>query len=684
MTMKKKTKKKKKKKTAESFEKYTTNLNEEALKGKFDPTVGRRKELKRVIQILARRRKNNPILIGEPGVGKTAVAERLAQLIVEGKIPQFLASKKIFSINLGALLSGTKYRGSFETRIKLILKKVKKSPEIILFIDEIHNIFGAGGTVNAGNLLKPALARGGLQCIGATTKEEYKDYIETDLALARRFQPVKIPEATINETIKILRGLKISYENHHRVKITNGACVAAAKLSSQYIRDRFLPDKAIDLIDEACSLVRLRKKKVPEIIKSRDKELDDLIAKKTLAISAQNFIAASDFYAREVAIRKDINLLLRVQDRMEGSDEASIYARILEVQKFDVEMVVTALTGIPVGTMSESEIVGLANLEKYLEERVLCQPNAIATVAKAIRRARVGLKNKNRPVASFIFAGPTGVGKTELTKALALAFLKSENSMIRFDMSEYTDVTCINKLIGAPPGYVGYEKGGILTEKIRQEPHMLVLFDEIEKAHPDIMNLLLQVLDDGRLTDSKGSLVDFKNTFIILTSNIGSNSIQKALLKDKIPLAPEYLDRTKVIKKLEIEVNSDLKQFFKPEFLNRLDGIVIFAPLTEQCVLELTNILLENLVNRVKPLGIILTITIGVRNKLSTEGYQPLYGARPLARVITSYLEDPLTDVLLDPLFRKGTHIQFALTLTREIMLKYIGETQQKEKKTKK
>jgi len=509
-----------------SLEEYTTNITEQAKEGKLDPVVGRAKEIERVIQILVRRKKNNPVLIGEPGVGKTAVAEGLAQRIIQRDVPDILEEKEIVALDIGLLLAGTKYRGEFEDRIKRIMEEVQNSTTIILVIDEIHNLIGAGaaeGAVDAANILKPALARGELQCIGATTIEEYRKHIEKDQALERRFQPVNVPEPSVDETIQILRGLRNRYERHHMLRISDGALVAAAKLGAQFIADRFLPDKAIDLIDEASARVRLSGCGLPKASKDLDKELRELLQAKDIAIREQDFDEAGHCRDLEMEIRAQITALIQRQEGL-NKNQAKYNPT---VEEDDIAEIVSAWTGIPVSKVSKSETEKLLKMEEILHGRVIGQDKAVMAISRAIRRARVGLKNPNRPIASFIFSGPTGVGKTELTKALASYFFGSEDTMVRMDMSEYMERHNIAKLIGSPPGYVGFSEGGLLTEAVRRKPYTVVLFDEVEKAHPDVFNLLLQILEDGRLTDAQGRLVDFKNTLLILTSNIGSKVIEK-------------------------------------------------------------------------------------------------------------------------------------------------------------
>jgi ATP-dependent Clp protease ATP-binding subunit ClpC len=669
---------------AEALETYTTDLTKQARDGKLDPVIGRKKEVQRVIQILARRKKNNPVLIGEPGVGKTAVAEGLAQLIVKGDIPTFLENKKIVALDMGSLLAGTKYRGEFEERLKKVMDEVQSSSDIILVIDEVHNLIGAGaaeGAVDAANILKPALARGELQCIGATTIEEYRKHIEKDPALERRFQPVKVPEPTVDETIQILRGLRNRYERHHQLKINDEALVAAATLGSQFIADRFLPDKAIDLIDEASARVRLINCKLPEAAKAADKELRDILNLKDLAISNQKFEDAHEYHAKEIELRASISSILKVKAKKDAntiiskSDDSK-----LQVYEADVAEVVSAWTGIPVTKVSKNEIEKLVKMEELLHERVIGQEVAVSAISKAIRRARVGLKNPNRPIASFIFSGPTGVGKTELTKALASYFFGSEDSMVRLDMSEYMERHNMAKLIGSPPGYVGFSEGGLLTEEVRRKPYAVVLFDEVEKAHPDVFNLLLQILEDGRLTDSKGRLIDFKNTLIILTSNIGAKSIEKDFSAIENGVSFDSLDRASAYNKMAKSVQEELKQYFRPEFLNRLDEIIVFQQLTQRDVRKIADIMVKQLIDRIKLQGINLKINDNVKDKLSQDGFNPIYGARPLRRVIMSALEDPLANLFLKHPLVEGTDIIVSLKDDEStIDLKITGVTPSKK-----
>jgi ATP-dependent Clp protease ATP-binding subunit ClpC len=667
-----------------SFDEFTTNLNNQARDGKIDPVVGRVKEIQRVVQILVRRKKNNPVLIGEPGVGKTAVAEGLAQRIIKGEIPSVLSEKEIVSLDLGLLLAGTKYRGEFEDRLKRVMQEVQSSTTIILVIDEVHNLIGAGsaeGAVDAANILKPALARGELQCIGATTIEEYRKHIEKDPALERRFQPVKVPEPTVDETIQILRGLRNRYERHHKLRITDSAIVAAATLGAQFIADRFLPDKAIDLIDESSARVRLIDCKLPESAKMSDKELREILDAKDAAISNQLFADAAIYYKKEVELRTSIAAILKVQAQQPGQEDVSNKPPRLQVFESDVADVVAAWTGIPVSKVSKSETEKLINMEELLHERVIGQEVAVASISKAIRRARVGLKNPNRPIASFIFSGPTGVGKTELTKALASYFFGSEESMVRIDMSEYMERHNIAKLIGSPPGYVGFSEGGLLTEQVRRKPYTVVLFDEVEKAHPDVFNLLLQILEDGRLTDSQGRLIDFKNTLIILTSNIGAKVIEKDHSSPKLDLGFDSLNSRAEYDKMAKAVQEELKEYFRPEFLNRLDEIIVFQQLTQRDVRKIADIMIKQLIQRVDLQGINMKVSDDVKDKLSKDGFNPIYGARPLRRVIMSSLEDKLANIFLEKPLVDGTDLSVILDDDFAIKLTITGVTPRPKKK---
>jgi len=650
-----------------SLKEYTTNITEQAKEGKLDPVVGRAKEIERVIQILVRRKKNNPVLIGEPGVGKTAVAEGLAQRIIQRDVPDILEEKEIVSLDIGLLLAGTKYRGEFEDRIKRIMEEVQNSTTIILVIDEIHNLIGAGaaeGAVDAANILKPALARGELQCIGATTIEEYRKHIEKDQALERRFQPVNVPEPSVDETIQILRGLRNRYERHHMLRISDAALVAAAKLGAQFIADRFLPDKAIDLIDEASARVRLSGCGLPKAAKDLDKELRELLQAKDIAIREQDFDEAGHCRDLEMEIRAQITALIQRQEGL-NKNQAKYNPT---VEEEDIAEIVAAWTGIPVSKVSKSETEKLLKMEEILHGRVVGQDKAVAAISRAIRRARVGLKNPNRPIASFIFSGPTGVGKTELTKALASYFFGSEETMVRLDMSEYMERHNIAKLIGSPPGYVGFSEGGLLTEAVRRKPYTVVLFDEVEKAHPDVFNLLLQILEDGRLTDAQGRLVDFKNTLLILTSNIGSKVIEKGAAGGLgFETSDDEVDSN--YDRISSAVNEELKQYFRPEFLNRLDEIIVFSQLNKQNVREIADIMVAQLCDRVLKQGLNLEVTDAVKEKLTDEGYNPIYGARPLRRAIMHLLEDNLAGSFLNTEFKKGSNIIVNLDANGEVVI---------------
>ena len=630
-----------------TLDEYGTNLTQLAAEGKLDPMIGRQREIERVIQILGRRTKNNPVLVGEPGVGKTAIAEGLAQRIVNNDVPDVLENKQVISLSMGTLIAGTRFRGEFEERLKTIVEEIRTAGNIILVIDEIHTIVGAGsieGTMDASNMLKPALARGELQCLGATTLDEYRKYIERDAALERRFQPVMVGEPTVEETVEILFGLRRAYEQHHQLTISDQALYAAATLSDRYISDRFLPDKAIDLIDEAGSRVRVMNSKVPPELRELKRELTKVIAEKETAVKLQDFDQASELRDRE----------LEIKDRLETpTEKTNIAGTGLVVTEDDIAEILAAWTGINVNKLTESESVKLLKLEDILHERLIGQNEAVGAVSRAIRRARVGLKNPDRPIASFIFSGPTGVGKTELTKALATYFFGAEEAMIRLDMSEYMERHTVSKLIGSPPGFVGYEEGGQLTEAVRRRPYTVVLFDEIEKAHPDVFNLLLQILEDGRLTDSKGRTVSFKNTLIIMTSNVGSKVIEKGGggLGFEWGAASEADQQYNRIKNL---VHEELKQYFRPEFLNRLDEIIVFRQLLKSEVKQIAEILLRDLLARLMERDITLTVSEGFKDHLVNVGFDPKYGARPLRRALMNLLEDALAEALLAGTIKDG------------------------------
>jgi ATP-dependent Clp protease ATP-binding subunit ClpC len=616
-----------------TLDEFGTNLTQMANESKLDPVVGRYNEIDRVIQILGRRTKNNPVLIGEPGVGKTAIAEGLAQRIQQGDIPDILEDKRVLTLDIGLLVAGTKYRGEFEERLKKIMEEIKSAGNVILVIDEVHTLIGAGaaeGAIDAANILKPALARGELQCIGATTLDEYRKHIERDAALERRFQPVNVGEPSIDDTIEILRGLRERYEQHHRLKITDEALVAAATLGDRYISDRFLPDKAIDLIDEAGSRVRLMNSKLPPEAKEVDKELRTVQKDKEDAVRDQDFAKAGELREKEVELREKIRALMQTSrsSAEEGSsDESAVSTPAVVdttpmVSEEDIAHIVASWTGVPVQKLTESESVKLLNMEETLHQRLIGQDEAVKAVSKAIRRARVGLKNPNRPIASFIFSGPTGVGKTELTKALATYFFGSEEAMIRLDMSEFMERHTVSKLIGSPPGYVGFNEGGQLTEAVRRRPYTVVLFDEIEKAHPDVFNLLLQLLEDGRLTDSKGRTVDFKNTLVIMTSNIGSKVIEKGGGGLGFEFSGESAEDSQYTR-IRSLVNEELKQYFRPEFLNRLDEIIVFRQLNREEVKEIAEIMLKEVFGRMGEKGITLTGVGCLQGAFGGRGLQP-------------------------------------------------------------
>jgi ATP-dependent Clp protease ATP-binding subunit ClpC len=632
-------------KKAVTLEEFGTNLTRLATEGKIDPIVGRENEIERVIQILGRRTKNNPILLGEPGVGKTAIAEGLAQRIVTRNIPDILENKQVIALDMCSLIAGTRFRGEFEERLKKIMEEVRSNGNIILVIDEIHTIIGAGaieGSMDAANMLKPALARGELQCIGATTLDEYRKYIERDAALERRFQPVKIGEPSVTETIEILFGVRAAYEDHHKLTISNEALVAAAKLSDRYINDRFLPDKAIDLIDEAGSRVRVQHSLNPKL-RELKQELGRTVKEKEKAVSDQDFTLAGQLRDKEQELKSQIQ---------EVKNELVETSTDLAVTEEDIAHIVATWTGVPVSKITEKESAKILTLEDTLHDRIIGQDDAVKAVSRAIRRARVGLKNPNRPIASFIFSGPTGVGKTELTKALAANIFGSEEAMIRLDMSEYMERHTVSKLIGSPPGYVGFDEGGQLTEAVRRRPYTVVLFDEIEKAHPDVFNMMLQILEDGRLTDAKGRTVDFKNTLIIMTSNIGSKVIEKG----GGGLGFEFSeDKTEAqYNRIRNLVNEELKQFFRPEFLNRLDEIIVFRQLSKDEVKEIADILLTEIDKRLVEKNISIQVTERFKEHLVKEGFDPSYGARPLRRALMRLLEDVLAEEMLSGRVKAG------------------------------
>lgn len=633
-----------KKSDTKTLSQYGRDLTESAHKGEIDPVIGRDNEINRIIQILSRRTKNNPVLIGEPGVGKTAVAEGLALKIAEGEVPEHLKSKRVFSLDLTSMIAGTKYRGDFEDRIKNAIDEVKKSDDIILFIDELHTIIGAGsaeGSADAANILKPSLARGDFQVIGATTLEEYRKYIEKDAALERRFQPVTVGEPSKDEAVQILKGLKDRYEAHHKVKISDEAIESAVELSSRYIADRYLPDKAIDLIDEAASKVRLSSLTAPPEIKELEEKVESLEQEKSSAVQEQDFERAAKIRDEQKDAK---NRLTKLKD--EWKEKSGSINGV--VTKEDIAVIISDWTKIPVVELTKEESTRLLNMENILHERVVGQHEAVTAVAKAIRRGRVGIKDPNRPMGSFIFLGPTGVGKTELCKALASAMFGDENAMLRLDMSEYMEKHTVSRLVGSPPGYVGYEEGGQLTEKVRRKPYSVVLFDEIEKAHPDVFNMLLQILEDGRLTDSQGRTVDFKNTVIIMTSNVGAR-----LIVDK-QQSLGFTQNSTENANIKETVIAELKKVFRPEFLNRVDDIIVFSKLSKDEIKEIAKKMLSNLSKRLSDIGVNISFTDKVVEKIADEGFDDTYGARPLRRAIVSNIEDKLSEKLLDNTFSES------------------------------
>lgn len=609
-----------------------------AKEGTLDPVIGRSQEIIRVIEVLSRRTKNNPVLIGEPGVGKTAIVEGLAQAIVNNEVPETLKDKRVMSLDMGTVVAGTKYRGEFEERLKKVMDEIHQAGNIILFIDELHTLIGAGGAegaIDASNILKPALARGELQCIGATTLEEYRKYIEKDAALERRFQPVTVNEPSIEDAIEILKGLRDRYEAHHRIKITDDALVAAVKMSDRYISDRFLPDKAIDLIDEAGSKVRLRNHTTPPSLKDLESELEQIKKEKDAAVHSQEFEEAAALRDKQTKLEKQLDETKKEWKKSQGQSESA-------VTEDDIAQVVAQWTGIPINKIAETESKKLLNLEEILHNRVIGQQDAVQSISKAVRRARAGLKDPKRPIGSFIFLGPTGVGKTELAKALAEAMFGEEDAMIRVDMSEFMEKHSVSRLVGSPPGYVGHEEGGQLTEKVRRKPYSVILFDEIEKAHPDVFNMLLQVLDDGRLTDSQGRTVDFRNTVIIMTSNVGAQELKdnKFVGFGASATGPDY----ETIRKTMM---NELKNQFRPEFLNRVDDIIVFHKLEKDHLKEIVTLMVGSLAKRLEEQDIHITLTDAAKEKIADEGYDPEYGARPLARAIQKNIEDQLSEELL-------------------------------------
>ncbi len=676
-----------------TLDEYAENITREAIDGNLDPIIGREKEIDDVIAVLARRTKNNPVLIGEPGVGKTAVAEGLAQLILTEKVPDFLEGSLIMALDLGSILAGTKYRGEFEERLKRIVEEAQNDAAVIVVIDEIHTLVGAGaaeGAVDAANILKPALARGKFRCIGATTNDEYRKYIERDPALERRFQPVHVEEPSVGTTIEILRGLRSKFEQHHTLSYHDKALEQAAILSDKYVADRYLPDKAIDVLDEAGARVRLENRRLPLGLRSLMHELQETIKDKEDCIKEHDFEAAKQLLDHEMEVRTHI----RIMKQSALANEARGFSRrdVDMVTENDVAEVVSNWTGIPVTKITGSESARLLKMEDTIHERIIGQKHAVSAVSKAIRRARVGLRNPNRPIASFIFAGPTGVGKTELTKALSDYMFGSEESMIRLDMSEYMEKHTVAKLIGSPPGYVGYNEGGQLTEAVRSKPYSVVLLDEVEKAHPDVFNLLLQILDDGRLTDSKGRVIDFTNTLVIMTTNLGAKIIEREsgikprseqgersfkITPDAVigwEPVPEPIKDPEIFERVTKLVNDELKNFFRPEFLNRIDEIVVFNHLTRIDIWEICELMIKQIQKRLKEKELNLVVELSVQAFLTDEGYDPIYGARPLRRAIMRYLEDTLAEQCLSKTLYPNTKIIVRRKKVDGTLLTYTNE----------
>ncbi len=655
-----------------SLDEFGTDLTLAASELRLDPVVGREKEIERVIQILARRTKNNPVLLGEPGVGKTAVAEGLAIRIVNNEVPDILENKKIIQLDMGLLIAGTKYRGEFEERLKKIMDEIRQAGNVILVIDEMHTLIGAGaaeGAIDAANILKPALSRGEIQVIGATTSDEYRKYIEKDSALERRFQPVIIDEPSIDETIEIIRGLKPKYEEHHNLIISDEAIVAATKLSSKYINDRFLPDKAIDVIDEASSKVRLKVCTLSPEGKELEKELKDIIKEKEEAIRNQEFERASSLRDDEANMKDRIREVSEEWRRQNDANKPT-------VTEDDVAEVVATMTGVPVTKLTEGESERLLKLEETLHNRVIGQSDAVIAISKAIRRARVGLKSPNRPIGSFIFSGPTGVGKTELAKALAEAIFGSEDNMIRVDMSEFMEKHSTAKLIGSPPGYVGYDDGGHLSELVRKKPYSVILFDEIEKAHPDVFNIMLQILDDGRLTDAKGRHVNFKNTVIIMTSNVGASMIAT---QGRLGFTTGDDAKKDKYEKLKETVNEELKKAFRPEFLNRIDDIIVFSHLSKEEIREIVDLMMKDLFKRLSERELSIEVTDEVKDFLAKDGYNEAYGARPLRRLIQKKIEDPLAEEILTNAYQPGDTILLKLVDDNIVFERKEGKHEEQE-----
>ncbi len=637
-----------------TLDEFGRDLTKLARENKLDPVIGREREIERVIQVLSRRTKNNPALIGEPGVGKTAITEGLAQRIVRGDVPEILRSKRVVQLDLAALVAGTKYRGEFEERMKKVMEEIRKAQgEVILFVDELHTLVGAGaaeGAIDASNILKPSLARGELQCIGATTLDEYRKYVERDAALERRFAPILVSEPSVEQTVEILRGLRDRYEVHHGVKISDDALAAAATLADKYISDRFLPDKAIDLMDEAASKIRLQASFLPQEVRQAMEKAERARREKEEAIKGQDFEKAAGLRDKEKVLRQKL-------EELESSWKTDKGRDITTVTADDIADIVSSWTGIPVTRLVEEETEKLLKMEDSLHLRIIGQDEAVHAVSRAVRRARAGLKDARRPIGSFIFLGPTGVGKTELTLALAEFLFGDEQAVVRIDMSEYTERHTVSRLVGAPPGYVGYEEGGQLTEQVRRRPYSVVLLDEIEKAHPEIFNVLLQILEDGRLTDAQGRTVDFKNCVVIMTSNVGAPQIQRESVLGFRGTGTEQEDADRSYERMKTHVMEELRRTFRPEFLNRVDEIIVFKPLTLDQIRAIVDILIQRVRREIRGQGMELVMTAAARDALAREGYDPQYGARPLRRAIQRMVEDPLSDDMLRGKFSAGDEI---------------------------
>ncbi len=655
------------------------NLTDAVRAGKIDPVIGREKEIERVIQILSRRRKNNPALIGEPGVGKTAIAEGLAHRIVSGDVPETLANKRVLTLDIGSLVAGTNYRGEFEERLKKIVEELRNTSDAVLFIDELHTLVGAGaaeGAIDAANILKPPLSRGELQCIGATTLDEYRKYIERDAALERRFQPVMVEEPTLEQTIDILFGIRERYEQHHKVRITDEAVKAAADLSVRYVTDRHLPDKAIDLIDEAASRVRLRHSSAPPDLKAAQKELERVTKEKDAAINSQDYEGAASLRDAEAVSKANVDQLRAEWQNTQNNDTAAVLEE-------DIAQVVAMWTGIPVTRIAQEESQRLLNMEVALHSRVIGQQEAIETISKAVRRARAGLKDPKRPIGSFIFLGPTGVGKTELAKSLAEFMFGSEDSLIKIDMSEFMERHNVSRLVGAPPGYVGFEEGGQLTEAVRRKSYSVVLLDEIEKAHPEVFNILLQILEDGHLSDAKGRRVDFRNTVIIMTSNVGAKSLLKDTSLGFRPVSTSEAQRSEqVYDRMKDKVLEQLKTQFRPEFLNRVDSLVVFRSLSVEEIREIVELMLQRVREQLRAQQIDLEVTADAKDHLIKLGYDVDYGARPLRRVIQNMIEDPLAEALLLGRFQAGQKILVDRSADAGLSIEPIESTESIAEKT--